>query len=50
MYERGLILLHEGEQMEGAKDNELYQYIKAAEGSARQRLVRTFIIHTIFRF
>ncbi|KAF8367405.1 spg-20, partial [Pristionchus pacificus] len=38
MYERGLILLHEGEQMEGAKDNELYQYIKAAEGSARQRM------------
>ncbi|GMT00271.1 hypothetical protein PENTCL1PPCAC_22445, partial [Pristionchus entomophagus] len=38
MYERGLILLQEGEKMEGAKGNELYNYIKEAEGSVKQRV------------
>ncbi|GMR53106.1 hypothetical protein PMAYCL1PPCAC_23301 [Pristionchus mayeri] len=38
MYERGLVLLAEGEKMEGAKDNELYKYIKEAEGSIHLRV------------
>ncbi|GMT28125.1 hypothetical protein PFISCL1PPCAC_19422 [Pristionchus fissidentatus] len=38
MYERGLCLLLEGEQMEGAKECELYKFIKDAEGSVRKRI------------